>query len=290
MKITLLLFALFFSVSILTHGAQVDTLNIPSHIMKKEYKAAVVLPASYAKDKLFYPVIYLLHGGFEHFDAWLKKTPDKLLLHKIADQYGVIIVLPEGELFSFFIDSPENRESQFETYVTKEVVKGIDSTYRTVKNSSGRIVCGASMGGFGAIYLSTRNPELFCAAGSISGAMDLDVTHYNLPPENVKTLKTEMEKSLGEEGSNAAFYFDNSPINMMHGIKSNHVKLILDCGVDDILLETNREFNRRLLYHKVPHEYTERPGGHTWNYFEKALLYQMHFFSNILKDNGVMIN
>jgi predicted alpha/beta superfamily hydrolase len=42
--------------------------------MNKTYKAAVVLPSSYAKSKTNYPVMYLLHGAYGHFDSWLSKT------------------------------------------------------------------------------------------------------------------------------------------------------------------------------------------------------------------------
>jgi hypothetical protein len=76
--------------SFFAFGAKVDTLAIPSAAMNKAYKAAVVLPATYAKSKAAYPVLYLLHGGGGQFSDWLKQTPDKLLIHKLADQYNLI--------------------------------------------------------------------------------------------------------------------------------------------------------------------------------------------------------
>ena len=82
----------------LTEAAKIDSLDIPSTAMGKTYKSAVVLPASYEKSKSVYPVFYLLHGGFGHYRDWLNKTPDKLLLHRLADSYDLIIVLPEGEV------------------------------------------------------------------------------------------------------------------------------------------------------------------------------------------------
>ena len=95
----------------LTEAAKIDSLDIPSTAMGKTYKSAVVLPASYEKSKSVYPVFYLLHGGFGHYRDWLNKTPDKLLLHRLADSYDLIIVLPEGEVFSYYIDSPVDRKS-----------------------------------------------------------------------------------------------------------------------------------------------------------------------------------
>ena len=108
-----------------SYAAKADTLQIPSMAMNKTYKAAVVLPSSYAKSKANYPVLYLLHGAYGHFNDWLYKTPDKNLLHNLADQYNIIIVMPEGETFSFYLDSPVNKGSQFETYITKEVIEKV---------------------------------------------------------------------------------------------------------------------------------------------------------------------
>lgn len=149
-----------------SYAAKVDTLEVASTAMNKTYKAAVVLPNSYVKSKTTFPVMYLLHGAYGHFGDWLKNTPNKELVKNLADQYNLIIVMPEGETFSFYIDSPVNTGSQFETFVTKEVIRKVDKTYRTIANKNGRVITGLSMGGHGALYLSARNPDLFCAAGT----------------------------------------------------------------------------------------------------------------------------
>ena len=57
-------------------AAKVDTLEIHSSAMDKTYKAAVVLPNSYTKNKANYPVVYLLHGAYGHFRDWLKSKQD----------------------------------------------------------------------------------------------------------------------------------------------------------------------------------------------------------------------
>ena len=166
--------------------------------MNKTYRAAVVLPASYAKNKkASYPVLYLLHGACGHFADWLRQTPDKLLVQKLADQYHLIVVMPEGETFGFFLDSPLNASSQFETHLTKEVLPKIDQTYRTVRDRKGRVIAGLSMGGHGALYLSARHPDLFSAAGSMSGALDFSSANRKLTPDEVKFRMTLFALILG---------------------------------------------------------------------------------------------
>ncbi|QIP12656.1 esterase family protein [Spirosoma aureum] len=269
-------------------SAKVDTLDIPSAAMQKNLRAAVVLPSSYAKSKASYPVLYLLHGGGGQFNDWLSKTPDKMLLHNLADQYNLIIVTPEGEKLSGYLDSPIQKDNLFETYITKEVLEKIDNTYRTIRDKKGRVITGLSMGGHGALYLATRHPDLYCAAGSMSGALDLSPTHWRIAPEFAKQIAPQFERILGPQGATPDLYAANSVVNMADKIKANGLKLIIDCGVDDFLIEPNRELHRRLVYNQTPHDYTEHPGGHTWDYWENSLPFHILFFNKVLKSNGAI--
>jgi len=275
----MLLSAFLLCLTTMTYAAKVDTLQVASTAMGKTYKAAVVLPNSYAKSKTAFPVMYLLHGAYGHFSDWLKNTPNKKLVHNLADQYNMIIVMPEGETFSFYIDSPVNKESQFETFITQEVIQKVDKTYKTIANKNGRVITGLSMGGHGALYLSARHPELFCAAGSMSGAVDMSTM---LNRDSSAQIVKLMQPVFGDKSGNTELYEQNSVLRMADKIKANKLPLIIDCGVDDFLIEPNRELHRRLVYNKVDHDYTERPGAHTWDYWENSLPYHALFFNKIL--------
>jgi S-formylglutathione hydrolase FrmB len=287
-RIRLFFLALFSLHCFFSQAATVDSIDVPSAVMNKTYKAAVVLPASYAKSKAAYPVLYLLHGGGGHFRDWLTSTPDKMLVKNLADQYNFIIVMPEGETFSWYLNSLLNKESQFETYITVEVTNKIDSMYRTVRNSKGRVISGLSMGGHGALYLSTRHPNLYCAAGSMSGALDMNTSNWRISPDFATRINQGFQKLVGDT-TNADLYASYSAVNMAEKIKTNNLKVIIDCGVDDFLIEPNRELHRRLVYNHTPHDYTERPGGHTWDYWQNSLPYHVIFFYQVLKANGVTV-
>ncbi|WP_294964928.1 alpha/beta hydrolase family protein [uncultured Flavobacterium sp.] len=281
-KFKMLMSAILLCFATMTYAAKVDTLQVASTAMGKTYKAAVVLPNSYTKSKIAFPVMYLLHGAYGHFSDWLKNTPNKKLVHNLADQYNMIIVMPEGETFSFYIDSPVNKESQFETFITQEVIQKVDKTYKTIANKSGRVITGLSMGGHGALYLSARHPELFCAAGSMSGAVDMSTM---LNRDSSAQIVKLMQPVFGDKSGNTELYEQNSVLRMADKIKANKLPLIIDCGVDDFLIEPNRELHRRLVYNKVDHDYTERPGAHTWDYWENSLPYHALFFNKILAKN-----
>ncbi|MCP9756171.1 esterase family protein [Lacihabitans sp. CCS-44] len=284
------LLTLVFWVCVLpANAASVDTLEIPSAAMNRTLKAAVVLPASYTKTQALYPVLYLLHGAGGNFSTWLNKTHDKNLFQNLADQYNVIVVMPDGDIYSWYLDSPSNKESQFETYISQEVVAKIDVIYRTVRSPKGRLISGYSMGGHGAMYLSARHPDIFGAAGTMSGAMDMDFSKFKISKEQISSTKDLFEKILGTGDIRNEVFLKNSIVNMVDTIKKNAIPIVMDCGVDDFLIDLNRELHERLLYAGVAHDYTERPGAHTWPYWENALPYQMLFFHNVLKKNGVSV-
>ncbi|MBN8822924.1 MULTISPECIES: alpha/beta hydrolase family protein [unclassified Spirosoma] len=281
-----LLFGLSLFATLSIRAAKVDSLDVPSTVMQKTMRAVVVLPESYAKSKANYPVLYLLHGGYGHFNDWITKTPDKNLIQRLADQYNLIIAMPEGEVFSYYLDSPVRKDSQFETYLTKEVIGKIDNTYRTIRDRKGRVITGLSMGGYGSLLLAAHHPDLYCAAGSMSGALNPDMQSWKLPPDMMNGIKLEFEKILGPIEQVPQTYAAFSVINLADKLKANGQNLIVDCGVDDFLIEPNRELHRRLVFNQTPHDYSERPGGHSWDYWQNSLPNHVLFFSNTLKANG----
>ena len=287
-----IMLSLFFLLSVLAlplSAATVDTISLPSAAMNKTYKAVIVLPDSYAASEADYPVLYLLHGGIGHFDDYITKLPDSTMLRRLADQNNLIIVMPEGEVFSYYLDSPVVPESQFETYITEEVIGAIDERYRTVARREGRVVAGLSMGGFGALYLSARHPDLFCAAGSMSGALNTDLEGWKLPEQGMRDVGRGFASILGPKEGNEDVYREANVLTYADAMKTNDVALTFDCGVDDFLIEPNRKLHQLLLDNGTPHDYTERPGGHSWPYWGNSLPYHVLFFRKVLAEKGTLV-
>ncbi|MEZ0484936.1 alpha/beta hydrolase [Fibrella aquatica] len=272
---------------VLAFSAKVDTLDVPSAAMNRTLRAAVVLPDRYKKAKKQpFAVLYLLHGGSGGFRDWLTKTPDKTLLHRLADQYNLIIVTPEGDPSSYYFDSPLVKTSQFETFIAKELIEKIDNTYRTIRAKEGRVIAGLSMGGHGALYISSRHPDLYAAAGSMSGVMNINTATWKVPADFAKLRRENLAKLLGPAQDGDTPYPGYTMVTLANQLKANKLPLILDTGVDDFLIDTNRDLHRQLLANQTPHDYTERPGAHTWDYWQNALPYQVLFFSKILASNA----
>ncbi len=251
--------------------------------MNRLMPAAVVLPYGYNESDKQFPVIYLLHGAYGDYLDWLQKLPDDGVVQSLANQYQVIFVLPEGGTFSFYLDSPWDPGSQYETHIIRELIPFVDKNYRTVIKPEGRAVSGLSMGGQGALYLAARNPGVFGAAGSMSGAVNLDIKSWNLPQEDINRLYQAFTNTMGVDGIDLEFLNEHAATNLTHLMKQNIIPLIIDCGVDDFLIDANRLLNKKLREQKVPHDYIERPGSHNWSYWQNALLYQVLFFSEFFR-------
>ena len=56
-----------------------------------------------------------------------------------------------------------------------------------------------------------------------------------------------------------------------------------DCGVDDFLLEQNRDLHRALEAQGVQHTYAEFPGGHTFAYWREHVADTFRFCAGILQ-------
>jgi S-formylglutathione hydrolase FrmB len=254
-------------ISITTRAAVVDTVSIFSKSMNKSRNCIVIRPFIPAQRPIPLPTVYLLHGYSGDFSNWLFKVP---FLKDYVDHYQVIIVCPDGDYSSWYIDSPIDRTVKYETYISKEVPAFIDSAYLTIKNRKARAITGLSMGGHGALFLALRHPEIFGACGSMSGGVDLRSSKN----------KYDLAKRIGDTVKYKNNWDNYSVVNLIEKYHKDSLAIIIDCGVNDQFYADNKRLHEKMLRLKIPHDYIERPGGHTWSYWANSIQYQLLFFVN----------
>jgi S-formylglutathione hydrolase FrmB len=250
---------------IVVFAAKVETVSTYSKVMNKEIKATVVTPDNYSADKRL-PVIYLLHGYGGNYSSWA--TQGKSFI-PLVDTYNVIVVCPDGAIGSWYFDSPMDKDFQYETYVTKELIPFVDSHYATIADRSGRGITGLSMGGHGALYLSFRHLDLFGVAGSMSGGVD-----FRPFPNN-----WDIAKRLGSYAENPENWEKNTVVNLVHLLTPKSLALIIDCGSEDFFYKVNCQLHEKLLDRNIPHDFISRPGVHNWDFWNNSIQYQMLFMS-----------
>ena len=172
-----------------------------------------------------------------------------------------------------YFDSPIDEKMKYETYISKELISAIDKKYNTSDKNTNRAITGYSMGGHGAFYLAFKHPDVWGAAGSIHGGLDIRPFPNNW----------DIHKRLGDYSKYKENWEKNTVINMVNRLDGKNLKLIFDCGVDDFFYNENKRLHKKLVERNIPHDYIERPGGHDWNYRSNSIKYQLIFFSNYFK-------
>ncbi len=155
-----------------------------------ESRVAVYVPPSYAASpQRRYPTLYLLHGFLSDVDAYtrgyqgmqLARTMDEQIARGIARE--MIVVVPSGRngyFGSFYANSAAT--GGWEDFFAKELVTWVDSSYRTLNAPASRGIAGHSMGGYGAIMLAMKHPDVFGALYALSPCcvgFDGDLGHDN---------------------------------------------------------------------------------------------------------------
>ncbi|MGF1926063.1 MAG: alpha/beta hydrolase, partial [Bacteroidia bacterium] len=185
----------------------------------------VYTPKNYHKDQK-YPVLYLLHGHSATYKAWSKLAD----LQALSTQYEFIVVCPDGLKKSWYINSPHPDSLQYESFFIKELLPRIQQDYAV--DTTKYFITGASMGGFGAMYLFTSYPNLFLSAGSTSGVLNLRHSGFK---------KTTLSYLLGEYSEDNKLFDKYSPTSRLRLIEGLNKTIIFDCGTEDYLYKANNQ-------------------------------------------------
>lgn len=248
-------------------GRAQDLLVLPSVQLKTVDSVLVYQPVGLQKTAK-YPVVFLLHGHSADYKSWSKLAD----LQSLSNQYGFIIVCPDGLKKSWYLNSPNKDSVQYESFFIKELLPKIASTYPT--DPSKYFVTGASMGGFGAMNFFLTYPSLFLSAGSTSGVLNLRHSGFK---------KTTVAYLLGEYSEENKLFDDYSPLNKLKLIEGLNKTFIFDCGTEDYLYKANNQFRQQCDALKIKATYVTQPGAHTGGYWSKTIHQHFRFFAELAK-------
>ena len=242
-----------FAVHKVPHGT-VSKVWYHSDKVNLDRRLTVYTPAGYETSKTKYPVLYVLHGIGGDEDAWVTQGRATQILDNLiarGEAKPMIVVFTNGNISQEAaplenadgytrptMSLPMTMEGTFET-AFPEIVKFIDSRYRTVAKKASRAVCGLSMGGFHTLYLSLNYPQLFGWSGMFSAAIGVNDT-------SVSPIYQDFDAKL-------ARYYASKP-NL----------LWIGCGNTDFLWQANLEFKKKLEDGGYKFTFMETDGGHIW--------------------------
>ena len=222
--------------------------------LNRDMEYRVILPSPVTVSQRF-PVIYLLHGGGGGFRDWSNYSD-------VAGfaEHGFILVMPEGDS-SYYTNAAERPQDRYEDYIVKDLISDVEIRFPALIGRSSRAIVGVSMGGFGAIKLALKHPDLFVFAGGLSSAVDVPSR-----PFSVKRIQQ-------WRGHRAIFgpwqgetQRENDPYRLANTTDVGQASyMFLSCGEQEGLLPANKQFAALLGRRKFLYEFHSGPGNHDWN-------------------------
>lgn len=190
---------------------KIHAVSIEANLVQEspDLNVAVYLPPGYNEQlKKRYPVIYWLHGfggtkntGETGWDKGLINTVSKLI--SSGSVKPVVIVMPDGSnRFGGSMYTNSITTGNWEDFIAYELPKYIDANYRTIAKPESRGIAGHSMGGYGAIKIAMKHPDIFSAVyGTSPCCMAQSPTDFDQ-----KTIDATIAIKSWEEWANASFF------------------------------------------------------------------------------------
>ena len=197
-----------------------------------------------------FPVLLQLHGLYDDHHSWIHKTK---LVHYVADMQ-LIVILPDGATSAYLDWHSNNERLDRQNYETMIVDDLWHEVHRNLHVDDQKwAIGGLSMGGYGTIRLGLRHPEKFSSIWSHSAAFVIG----------------DIVSTQGTAEVEDANLYDLAP---KLKDRSDLPVISFDCGTEDELIESNRDFHYLHDDLGIEHHYAEHSGGHTWEYWDEHIV------------------
>ncbi|MCE7863974.1 MAG: hypothetical protein DYG99_10575 [Bacteroidetes bacterium CHB5] len=264
-----------------------EGLTMESKILGQEVKYSIILPENYHTTKERYPVVYLLHGLGDNESSWLEYGRASQIIDGATNRGDIIpmiYVMPQG--FRNYYVNDYTGKFLYEDMFIKELVPFIDKHYRTIPDKKHRATLGYSMGGFGALVLPLRNPDVFTVSVPLSISVRTDQQYMTEDASGWDDQWGRLFGAVGTTGQDRItdYYKQHSPFHIFAQAdlsKFKDLKLYIDNGDDEgTLCRSNEELHILLREKKFQHEFRVRNGGHEFSYWRDALPNGLRFISD----------
>lgn len=261
---------------------RVECNSVESKILSRAVAYCVVLPSSFDTDKSRrYSILYFLHGLGDneqflvHSGLW-NVVEDLRERHELKE---FLIATPDGGA-GFYINSKDGR-SRYEDFLVQEFFPFIEKRYRSSPGRENRAIDGVSMGGYGALHLAFRHPQLFSSVSAHSAAL-VD----KIPAFVAGAAPSPRSRIFGGVfGSpfDSSFWEQNSPITLARSANLVGLNIYFDCGEqDDYGFESGAlALDKILTARHVSHVFHLYPGHHDYSYFAAHIPASLSFASSL---------
>lgn len=247
-----------------------DSLYSPTLDLHTSYR--VMLPPGYDASTQRYPTLYMLHGVAGDSSEWqsigIMEAADAMIQR--GEIEPLIIVLPNGGAH-YWVNQASG--ARWADYVVDDVVRQIDSQYRTVASSTGRAIGGLSMGGEGALRIALTNPQVFSIAAAHSPSLRTDFDQF----------APELYPIFGD----ADTWRTMTPLWLVVDTDTAYeLKIAVDVGEDDPWRPNVELFHQRMVDRGIAHRFEILPGEHAAEYWIENVGHYVQFYAESLSANA----
>ena len=274
-------FLLFFCLPPVFASGRVECNFVPSKILARSVPYCIVLPASFDADKTkHFPILYELHGlgdneqFFVHSGLW-NLVENQRERHELKD---FLIATPAGGA-SFYINSRDGK-IRYEDFLLQEFFPFIEKKYRALPGRANRAISGVSMGGYGALHLAFRHPQLFSSVSAHSAALIEKLPAFVNAPQSPRSRILGAVFGIPPD---IAFWNANSPLTLVRSANLAGLKIYFDCGDEDEygFDAGAAALDKILTARKIAHEFHIYPGRHDPGYFAAHIPASLAFHSRL---------
>lgn len=248
--------------------------NYLSECLMRTVPVNVILPV----DKLTFPgmpkreekpykTLYLLHGIFGNYTDWVSGTK----IQRWAEEKDLAVVMPSGD--NMFYVGQEDSHNFYGQFIGKELIDMTRKMFPLSRKREDTYIAGLSMGGYGALRNGLKYSETFGCIASLSGAMVVD--HIAERTDDVPFFIDSRSFARSIFGDlDKAEESDKNPKWLVKKLKEEGKdipRIYLTCGLQDSLLEANREMRDFLKEQGADVTYTEGEGAHEWDFWNRSI-------------------
>jgi len=252
-------------------AGRIEYAEFASASLGRNVRYAVSLPPSYDRRAAQrYPLVIFLHGLNNDERDWESRCIEaKLEALRAASKVGEFIVAIPFGANSFYLNARDG--TRYEDAIVRDFLPFVDKTYRTLPAPRSRLIEGISMGGYGALLIAFKHPELFAGVAAHSAALFDELPRPpQSPADRGGKYRYDLATKLFGVPPDPAFFQANNPLHLARANAAaiKRLKIYFDIGESDRygFERGNAQLSAILKAAGVAHEYTLAPGGHGWSF------------------------
>lgn len=219
----------------------------------------ILIPTQHGGERL--PALYLLHGA----NSGPLEIMERSQVERLAGTEHLAVVMPEGGL-SYFTNAKHRQNARWEDAITRDLRNDVQARFPVLTGQKHTGIAGISMGGYAAVKLALKHPDLYGFTGVTSGALDIT----RRPPSLRRWGQTwRIWTIFGVQRSTRQ---DEDVFDLLNNTNpSPQTVWFASCGKSDPLHDVNERFARQMRRHGVELDLETTPGGHDWQSWNAAL-------------------